>query len=202
MPEQQQIHWTAFEGYRQLADGDPIIVARRVKERMLSGPNAPVLVFDRATGQQVDLDLRGTADDVEHWVSRVVDHVPTPMPRDPDAERKGPGRRKLGVVAREVTLLPRHWDWLNTQPGGASATLRKLVDEARTRFADRDRVRTAQERCYRFMTSIGGNLPDFEEATRALFAADAEAFAAHLRHWPHDVRAFAAELASPAFIAA
>jgi hypothetical protein len=166
---------------------------------MTDGPSAPILVFDRATGQQIDIDLRGTHEDVDRWVERVVNHVPSPLPRDPEPERRGPGRKKLGVVSREVTLLPRHWEWLNTQPGGASAALRKLVDDARARFADRDRIRAAHERTYRFVSSIAGNLPHFEEASRALFASDEQRFSEQTSEWPADVRAFALELAEPAF---
>lgn len=200
MTEQLEVHWSAFEGYRLLADGAPMQVAAAVKRRMLAGPDAPVLVFDRSTGQQLDLDLRGTVDDVERWTERVISHVPTPMPRAPEeAERRGPGRKKLGVVSREITLLPRHWEWLGTQPGGASATLRKLVDEARTRYADRDRIRAAQERTYRFVSAIGGNLAGFEEATRALFAGDAERFMSCLSGWPSDIRAVATDLSAGAF---
>ena len=193
MSEHREIHWIAFEGYRRLAEGVPHDVAQTVKKRYSDGPDGPILVFDRRSGQQVDIDLRGSADDVAAWVTRVVHHVPTPLPREV-AERTGPGRKKLGVVAREVTLLPRHWEWLSRQPGGASASLRKLVDEARVRYAERDRIRDAQERTYRFLSAIAGNLPDFEEATRALFASDASRFVETTRSWPDAVRDFAATL--------
>ena len=194
MTEHREIHWIAFEGYRRLEVGEPGRVARAVKTRLLDGPDAPILVFDRSTGQQVDIDLRGSVDDVAAWVARVVNHVPTPLPREPEPDRRGPGRKKLGVVAREVTLLPRHWEWLNRQPGGASAALRKLVDEARTRYAERDRNRDAQERTYRFLSAIAGNLPDFEEATRALFASDISRFVEVTMQWPEGIRDFAVEL--------
>ena len=117
-----------------------------------SEPQGTILVFDDSTGQQVELDIR------------------TKRAETPEAEPRGRGRPKLGVIAEEVTLLPRHWDWLNVQPGGASVALRKLVDEARRTSGDADRVRAAQEAAYRFMSAVGGNLPGFEEATRALFA--------------------------------
>jgi hypothetical protein len=98
-------------------------------------------------------------------------------------------------VAREVTLLPRHWDWLNSQPGGASIALRKLVEEARKTSGDRDRIRAAQEAAYRFMSAVGGNLPGFEEATRALFAYDRRQFAHLIAGWPEDVRDYLVALA-------
>ena len=93
-----------------------------------------------------------------------------------DGTPRGRGRPKLGVVAREVTLLPRHWDWLNSQSGGASVALRKLVEAARLAGDDKDRTRHAQEAAYRFMTALAGNLPGYEEATRALYAADPARF--------------------------
>jgi hypothetical protein len=99
------------------------------------------------------------------------------------------------VVAREVTLLPRHWDWLGSQPGGASVALRKLVDEARRLRGDRDRIRTAQEAAYHFMSAMAGNLPGFEEATRALFADDRHRFVDLIAAWPEDLRDHALKLA-------
>ncbi len=105
----------------------------------------------------------------------------------------------MGVVAREVTLLPRHWDWLNGQPGGASVALRKLVEEARRANAGRDRVRRAQEAAYRFLSALAGNLPGFEEATRALFASDRTRFQEMVEPWPEDVRDHAKTLANAAF---
>ena len=115
---------------------------------------------------------------------------------------RGPGRPRLGVVAREVTLLPRHWEWLGTQPGGASAALRRLVESARRDGAGKDRVRAAQESAYRFMLAVAGNEPGFEEATRALFAGHAARFGECLAAWPPDVRAHALRVSAAAFGAA
>lgn len=139
-------------------------------------PQGDFLVFDDA-GRQVDLDLRA------------IQHEPSADPI------RGRGRPRLGVVAREVTLLPRHWDWLNSQPGGASVALRKLVEEARRTRGDNDRVREAQEAAYRFLNAIAGNLPGFEEALRALFAYDRRRFADLIAGWPQDVRDHAIQLA-------
>ena len=136
------------------------------------------------------MDFRGTPADVARRL------VPAP----PEAEEpRGPGRPRLGVVAREVTLLPRHWDWLNSQPGGASVALRKLVEEARRTYADRDRIRLAQESAYRFMSAMAGNEPGFEEAARALFAGNPKRFDEMSAKWPKDVAAHAQRLASAAF---
>jgi hypothetical protein len=114
---------------------------------------------------------------------------------------RGPGRPRLGVIGREVTLLPRHWEWLGAQPGGASAALRRLVDQARTGNAARDRVRLAQERCYRFLVATLGGAYDFEEATRALFAGDRKGFVQLSEQWPADARDHARKLADAAFSA-
>ena len=113
--------------------------------------------------------------------------------------RRGPGRPRLGVVAREVTLLPRHWDWLALQPGGASVAIRKLVEAARRSSGDKDRVRFAQEATYRFVSAIAGDKPHYEEAIRALFAADAARFDKLIAEWPADIRDHALVLAGRAF---
>jgi len=106
---------------------------------------------------------------------------------------RGRGRPKLGVQAREVTLLPRHWDWLAAQPGGASVTLRKLIEQARRAGAQQDRQRQARERAYRFMSAACGNLPGFEAACRSLFAGDG--FATSVGAWPTDLGAYCLQLA-------
>ena len=148
-----------------------------------------MLIFADLTGEQIELDFRGTAEDV---VNRLQDpgkrEEALVSPGEGRDSPRGPGRPRLGVVAREVTLLPRHWSWLNEQPGGASVALRKLVEEARRSNVAKDRVRRAQERTYRFMTAVAGNLPGFEEATRALFAWDLDRFKVLIESWPRDIR--------------
>lgn len=177
---------TAFEGMTRIETGDLPTVARAVKSILETNPTASILIFDDETSQQVELDLRGS---LEETLARLV--PPPPLPTTA-------GRPKLGVVAREVTLLPRHWEWLATQPGGASVALRKLVEEARKASAWQDALRQQQETTYRFLSAIAGNLPHFEEATRALFAHDQEGFAARMADWPTDVREYALKLAGVA----
>jgi hypothetical protein len=169
--------YTVFDGFRRIASGTPV----EVTELLRHLPQGSALVFDDLTGQQLDLDLRGSASELSS--------------NGAAAESRGRGRPRLGVVAREVTLLPRHWDWLNSQPGGASVALRKLVDEARRTGGDRDRIRAAQEATYRFISAIAGNLPKFEEAARALFAHDRRRFADLIADWPEDIRDYAIKLA-------
>ena len=182
---------TAFAGHRRIASGELRHVALKAKQARDLG--RPVLVFEDASGRQVDLPLELPA-------AELLRHLVEPMPLPPAAVvPRGPGRPRLGVVAREVTLLPRHWDWLAAQPGGASVALRKLVEDARKAAADGDRRRVAQEAAYRFMQAMAGNEAGYEEAARALFAGDIGSFEQHSAAWPDDVREHAALLAADAF---
>ena len=174
--------FTAFEGHRRLVSGTLAEVALAVKR---AGQAAfPILIFSDSSGRSLDLDLRGSDEEI---IARLPRTAPPP-PESATTEPRGRGRPKLGVVAREVTLLPRHWEWLNTQPGGASVALRKLVDEARRASGDRDRLRAARDAAYHFMSTMAGNLKNFEEASRALFADDNRRFAGLIAEWPTDIR--------------
>lgn len=170
--------YTAFDGHRRIASGPLGAVASIVKRAIESGAAGPVLIFDDSTGRQTDIDVN------ESGCMEAAAVVP-----------RSRGRPKLGVVAREITLLPRHWDWLAMQPGGASVALRKLVDRARRTHVEADRRRQTQERAYHFMSAIAGDMPGFEEAARALFAADEERFRKLVGAWPDDVRDHAIALA-------
>ena len=187
---------TAFAGHRILAAGTLVDVALAVRQAMDAGSDAAILVFDDQSGKQVDLDLSGSPAAIAERHRARVDPPPgIPADAEEETQPRGRGRPKLGVVAREVTLLPRHWDWLGAQPGGASVALRKLVEQARRDNEARDLRRERQEAAYRFMSSMAGNLPGFEEATRALYAADRERFALQIAAWPEDVRGYAMGLA-------
>lgn len=177
-----QTTFTAFQGHRRLAHGGLAAVA----EALSGHPQGAVLVFDDATGRAIDLDLRrGPQGAVAEYRAR----------GDVAPPRPGRGRPKLGVVAREVTLLPRHWDWLSRQPGGASAALRRLVEDARRTTVTVESAREAQETLYRVMSALAGDLPGFEEASRALFANDDTRLDDTLATWPTDVAAYLANLA-------
>lgn len=204
--------FTAFEDDHLIAAGPLSIVAAALRNAIDARPTAICLVFDDDSGQTVELDLRGSEADV---VQRVADRDPSPAPHHDNVAAKataqrtdslepphadattsrGRGRPKLGVVAREVTLLPRHWDWLATQPGGASVALRRLVDQARRSHAEKDRQRTAHERAYRFMATMAGNRIGFEEASRALFANDQQRFATLVAVWPVAIAHYVTRLA-------
>jgi hypothetical protein len=187
---------TAFEGFRRLARGPLPQVALAVKRALERRTNDAVLLFDDRTGRSIDIDIRGSDEELVARLTPVAVPAEASTDEAPESpEPRGRGRPKLGVVAREVTLLPRHWDWLSAQPGGASVALRKLVEEARRAGAGKERQRQANERTYHFMSAIGGDLPGFEEACRALFANDRAKFTRLLDAWPQDVREHALLLA-------
>ncbi len=184
--------YTSFDEHRRIASGSLQTVALAVKRVIEGGVTSPILIFEDATGRSIDLDLRGSDDEV---LARLV-QPSTPIDvNEQVSESRGRGRPKLGVVPREVTLLPRHWEWLAAQPGGASVTLRKLVEEARRTHADKDKNRKTKECAYRFMSAIAGDMVNFEEATRALFASDRPRFIELITPWPDDVREYATLLA-------
>jgi uncharacterized protein len=187
-------HFTAFEGPRRLAAGALADVALAVKLAEQRRVAEPILIFSDATGRAIDLDLRGDAEAVLARLDKPA-RADTPTEALTQSEPRGRGRPKLGVVAREVTLLPRHWEWLNAQPGGASVALRKLVEQARRANGDAERHRAARDAAYHFMSAMAGNLPGFEEASRALFADDRRSFTRLIATWPADIRDHAVNLA-------
>jgi len=165
--------YTAFVGFDRLADGNFETVVRQIRDH--AGAAGQVLIFDNETGKQVDLDLRGSPDEA-------------PPGAIPPQQKKGPGRPRLGVVCREVTLLPRHWEWLERQPQKASGTLRRLVEAALKDDRGETRSRETIEAIDRFMWSIAGNLAGFEEAGRALYARNWSVFDGLIESWPRDIR--------------
>lgn len=193
---------TAFVGDHLLLAGSLLDVAQAVKREVEAGRDASVLTFDDATGRVIDIDVRGEQPEFLAHLSRSATRlgapalaagVATPAASAP-ATPRGRGRPKLGVIGREVTLLPRHWEWLNAQPGGTSVALRRLVDEARRASAPAQDARLAQERAYRVMSALAGDLPGYEEALRALFAGDRARLEGHISDWPVDVREYTMRL--------
>ncbi|MBI5551697.1 MAG: DUF2239 family protein [Desulfobacterales bacterium] len=200
MDETDRKTCTAFQGQHRIATGTIREVARIAKAIIDGDKTASILIFDDATSEPIELDFRGPVEDVLQRLQKSnAGGVSAAVSGANRNAARGPGRPKLGVIAREVTLLPRHWDWLGSQPGGASVALRKLVEEARRVNGDRDKVRRSQEVAYKFMSAMCGDLPGFEEAARALFARDPERFNGQMASWPVDLRDHTRMLAEAAF---
>lgn len=177
--------FVAFSGPHRIARGTLSEVAIATKREQSKGPRGRLALYAEADGRPFDIDLRGAEEEV---LQRLKSHPLAPPPPKEAPTRRPPGRPKLGVVSREVSLLPRHWEWLRGRPGGASATLRKLVDQARLASAPEDEARRAIDATHNFMWDIAGDQPNFEEASRVLFARDFERFDEQTREWPEDIR--------------
>ena len=188
MPHRDNPSYCAFAGNRLVADGTLADVVRAAKHALDAGTHESLLIFDERDGRQIEVDFRGTEDQV---LARLPHVEPSPEPT-----ARGPGRPKLGVVPREVTLLPRHWDWLAEQPGGASAVLRRLVEQAMRSHGAKDRTRYAMEAVERFMLAMTGDLAGYEEASRAFYRHDRERFISLTEPWPIDVRNHLQKLAT------
>lgn len=189
MVDRRNARVTAFQGMSKRFDGTLAEVALALATTEGGNLNG-WLVFDDDTGRVVDIDLRGDANEIEQRLAGPAADANA----EGKAETRARGRPRLGVVAREVTLLPRHWDWLAAQPGGASQVLRRLIDEARQRDGGRVEEKAAQERAYRFMSAVAGDFPRFEAASRALFAADHAGLDRETVGWPGDIRAYLLKL--------
>jgi hypothetical protein len=183
--DSQASQFTAFLGAKRIASGPLEAVALAAKKAVDRGAKQPLFIYNDSTGHAIDIDSRGS--DAE-LLARLTRPPPPSRPR-------GRGRPKLGVIAREVTLLPRHWQWLGSQPGGASVAMRKLVEAARRANQEIDQRRQRQEAAYHFMSAMAGNLENFEEASRALFASDPGRFDALIAAWPADIRDHSRKLA-------
>ena len=176
-------HYTAFLEDRIVASGSLERVLPKLKAIFDKNRHALFLVFDDETGKQTDFNLRGSLDEV------LAREAPAP-------EQGGRGRPRLGVVAREVTLLPRHWDWLELQPNGASAALRRLIDDARKRETAEMRKTRGIHATGRFLSAMAGNYPQYEDAHRALYRGETKQFADLIARWPRDVRDYALRLST------
>lgn len=184
--------YTAFEGTSRFFHGSFQDVVLKIKERLGRAENSPMLIFSDETGKTMDFNFQGSTRDV-------LKRLETYVSLQQSQPSFGPGRPRLGVISREISLLPRHWEWLANQPGGASATIRHLVEEARKRSSSRPGIRQLQERAYRVMSVLAGDMQNYQEALRALYRADRKKFLLHIEEWPADVRSYVIELAQPVF---
>lgn len=206
MTSQKNPMCTSFAGSRMIASGNLFDVAMQTKLCLDAGEKDTILVFDDETSKVIEIDFRG---EIESFKNRLNQQSISTQPitvntggstgDNTDGSARGRGRPKLGVVSREVTLLPRHWEWLNQQPGGASVALRKLVEEAKRANTYKDERRVAQDSTYRFMSAMAGNLAGFEEATRALFASNRSRFDEQIESWSADVVAHVKKISQKAF---
>ncbi|MCF4098705.1 DUF2239 family protein [Maritalea mediterranea] len=183
----------AFVGPQLIATGPLVEVVNEVKRHHDAHPNDMILIFDHAQSRPIEVDLRGSMEDVFERLEKQQ------KPPESKTKVKKPGRPKLGVVSKEVTLLPKHWEWLAQQRGGASVTLRRLVGEAMKAADPLAAQRTAQQSTYRLMTAVAGDLPNYEDAIRALFAAEEEEFINVIADWPEGLRAHIIQISAVAF---
>lgn len=189
--------FTVFIAEQRIGQGPLGDMLRLAKGRFDDGERRPIWIFDDLDGRPVEVNYHIPLELLlRHWPAR---YEKPQEEQDEAATKRGPGRPKLGVVAREVTLLPRHWEWLNAQPGGASVALRKLVEQARRDLAPIDRKREAQERSYRVLSTLAGDAPAFEEALRALYAGDQDSFAQIIALWPADIAEYTRIMAAGCF---
>lgn len=184
-------------GTSMVATGSLQHVISSVKDTLEDRDLMQVLFFNDTTGKQIDVDFRGDIDSVIEGLKEHLGILPDPVLNDNTPRR--PGRPKLGVVSGEVTLLPRHWEWLKSQPGGASVTIRKLINEARRTGGTQGKVRAAQEATHHFMTAMAGNFPHYEEALRFLYAGDSDRFHHSIQEWAPDIRNHINKMAVDAF---
>ena len=193
----ESLTYAAFAGSRLIVLGDLETMLLRTKECIDGGETETVLIFEDQTGKQVDFDFRGTPEEV---VARAAGGAASAAPEAAASPPRGPGRPRLGVVGGEVSLLPRHWEWLRQRPGGISAALRRLVDEERKRAGGEERARLAWDAAGKFMWAMAGNLPGFEEASRALYAHDCARLEPLIQEWPADIKAHVHRLVGEAVL--
>jgi uncharacterized protein len=179
--------YTLFVGNNLIVTGKIETVLTRSKEFFDQNCNERIALFDDTTGNVIDVDYRGTLEDV---LSRLPSHPMFTYLNETPVKKAGPGRPKLGVISKEITLLPRHWEWLGEQQGGASVTLRKLVEKARKESAGSDNARRALEAIGRFISDMAGDLPDYEEVTRAYYAKNWSVFEKLIVDWPEDIKEY------------
>ncbi len=182
--------YTVFADFRFITQGSLESVALSLKKKFKEPNSASILIFSDLTGRQIDLDLSGTD-------KQILDRLKVYSQQETQSNT-GAGRPKLGVVPREISLLPIHWEWLINQDGGSSAVIRNLIDE-KIKNRSIDKIKNSQERTYKFLSALAGNLPNFEEATRFLYRKDKRKFTELISSWPKDIAKHATHLSREVF---
>ena len=186
------INYTAFENKKILTEGNLNEVATIVFHRLKENKSANILIFSDQSGRIIDLGFSGTE---RQMLERLKIYCHQEIQSYP-----GAGRPRLGVVTREISLLPKHWEWLLGQDGGASACLRKLIDEKMSESElPKKAIMFAQEKTYKFLHAIAGDLPNFENAIRYLYRKDQSSFLKQISDWPDDVQTYALKLSKIVF---
>jgi hypothetical protein len=190
--------YTAFENHQRIAQGTLIEIATAIKKRLGKASHGDAILFSDATGKVMEINFQGNLKTVLQRLA--VFQTDTKNPETKNVETQpGPGRPKLGVVSREISLLPNQWEWLASQPGGASPVLRRLVDEARRKANTEPTPAQLQEKAYRFLSVIAGDLPLYEEALRALYQSDQKKFITAMKSWPEAISSYALALTGTLF---
>ncbi len=166
--------YSSFIGDRHLFTGDLKGMLSQTHAYISRHGEEGLLIFDNFSGRQIDYNFRVS---LEELLGKEL--PPTP--------KKGPGRPRLGVVCGEISLLPRHWDWLQRQRQSASATIRRLIEAAMKEASPEEKTREAIDAAGKFLWTMAGNLSDFEEASRALYAQKWHILDAITAAWPEDI---------------
>ena len=190
--------YTAFLEQKQIGSGNFEAVKCEACQRVTEGERRPIIIFNDANGRVVDIDYQNP--ELSQEPLPISSSVHADEAKE-DRQLRRVGRPKLGVVAKEVTLLPRHWEWLAAQQGGASVTLRKLVEEARRKNPDAEIMQQSRDACYRIINALAGNEAASEDALRALYADDQQTFAEIIALWPQDVSRYVNKMSRSAFSA-
>ncbi|TBR43539.1 DUF2239 family protein [Marinomonas agarivorans] len=186
------MHYSAFLDTRLLAAGELTTVITQIKQQF---PDREALLVETNSCKRLEINWQGSVEDVLARIDAMPQAEPLSSdliaPATPKTHIKSKrGRPKLGVVSKEVTLLPRHWEWLSKQSGGASVTLRRLVDQARQENSLEDEIKLRQEQIYNFISFFAEQLPNVEETMRALYRQDRSLFYRSIKNWPTDIRRF------------
>ncbi len=189
----ETITYTAFESGKVISSGTLADVVINLKKKLGKSNHTSVLIFNDTTGRTMDFNFSGSEKEV---LKRLEIYTQTP---DSKEQPIGPGRPKLGVFSREVSLLPRHWEWLASQSGGASAVLRRLVEEAKKTSSQTITTKHAQERTYHFMSVVAGDFKGYEEVLRSLYKKDKSNFFSEMSEWPKDIVSYIRKISGPVF---